>query len=1601
MKKIKFKHYIFYITTICYIFFSTSGSATQYFISASGSDSNPGTSEDLPWQSLERVNKVYKFEPGDQILFKRGDSWEGTLVINASGTADNPVIYGAYGVGEKPVIYGSETITGWTKYSENIYQAKVISEVKQVFINNIPAKAARYPNSGWFFPTSVTDNSNFSCSNLNSKIDYSGAIMMSRNYRYRYSCQTVASSSETNVTLSSDMSDRLSTSTGFWLTNKLEFLDQAGEWFYDTSTNILYLWTPNGNTPENYNIRATLRDNNIYMNSKNNVIIKNIKLLHAGDISIYQTNSNNTTYTGCDIEYPYRNGIYVGIGNNSHTTFINNTIRNTGDSGLRLWSSNSVISGNTFEKIGLIDLISPNVGTIVSPVGISVHNGDDVVITDNIVKRVAYNGINFFGTNTLVEYNYVDSTNLLLDDGGGIYTYQGTQGVAGSQYSVIRNNIITNIFGAPYKGSTNYYGIAGGIVLDGYSHDITIENNTIAHINCGFFPANGDSNIFKNNTVMDFALGVNISYNLTSATQIKNNIICTDSINRSYTWWIDKPQRLFRTGSALTIDSNRYVSHYNNTELFDSNTDGYFEPFSSWQKAGFDTSGSCDTSKLADGEKQKLFYNHTKQTKIYDLGTTVFKDIYGKLMKDTFSLQPFTSKILIGKNLDQINQKPEINDQSFNISTPVLINDTIGQVKASDPDSDQTIRFSIIQGDDSDYFIIDSISGIIQIGIEILTEKNLSFEFLVKVTDDSPNSLSDTAKVTINITGIDISPPEITSFTIPSEAISFIVSITSFIATDNIGVSGYYLTENNSPVLYEDSLWLLTVPLNYTFSAEGSHILYAWAKDSAGNISISISDTVVITLPDLSPVYSEYLFEKVDSINVFDSNDSNHGIIMNNAISVNGATGKGISFSESGYINLGQIFGENVQEKITLSTWIKPTSKKEIYQGIITHRSFSGESFALYVNPHSKEIEFITNGTSNARLNILNIDELWDGNWHHLVVTYNGAEKVIYLDNVALIKEDAFGKIESGWKYNLYIGAGSENGFTSHLFDGLIDEVRIYNYALTPDEIGELYHTVNKEIKKIYTTEDISICEGEVYMVWSETGQYERILQRILPTASGADSIITTNLQITPNYFNTIEATICAGETYEFGNQSIMNSGEYTEIFKTIDGCDSIVVLNLTVNPKYYLTEEITISSSGSYLGLKEEGTYQRNFSTTSGCDSVIVTNLKVVPAISQFINLEKGWNIFSSYLIPDNENIESILVPISSEGKLTIVQDEDGNTFQKLSPQNWINNIGNLQKTEGYSIRVESPCILEIKGRQIELPMNIELKKGLNIISFPFNESIDAMQITRPLIDAGILEKIQDEKGRSIENWIGIGWINEIGNFIPGQGYIVFTNESGILSFQQPKEKSTLLIEENNHQTSYFKVLYEGNGYAHMNINVVQLNESQLNIGDEIAVFDNDICVGATKLTEKHMKLNFLSIPSSASVETFDNGFTDGSHVELRVWRNSNNISVKLLPNLIEGKLEFNKHASVFIEIKNTFDFSKSLQLYPNPANDIANIQFTVLPEEGVEIFLFDISGKKVMSRKILSNIEMLNIEHLPVGVYLLKVPVENEIITQKLVVI
>lgn len=87
--------------------------AETYFVdSDEGSDYSNGISTEFAWKTISKVNN-FQFESGDYILFKRGGSWEETLIVSSSGTQNKPIVFSAYGEGPKPRIKCSNRYGQW------------------------------------------------------------------------------------------------------------------------------------------------------------------------------------------------------------------------------------------------------------------------------------------------------------------------------------------------------------------------------------------------------------------------------------------------------------------------------------------------------------------------------------------------------------------------------------------------------------------------------------------------------------------------------------------------------------------------------------------------------------------------------------------------------------------------------------------------------------------------------------------------------------------------------------------------------------------------------------------------------------------------------------------------------------------------------------------------------------------------------------------------------------------------------------------------------------------------------------------------------------------------------------------------------------------------------------------------------------------------------------------------------------------------------------------------------------------------------------------------------------------------------------------------
>ncbi len=357
-----------------------------------------------------------------------------------------------------------------------------------------------------------------------------------------------------------------------------------------------------------------------------------------------------------------------------------------------------------------------------------------------------------------------------------------------------------------------------------------------------------------------------------------------------------------------------------------------------------------------------------------------------------------------------------------------------------------------------------------------------------------------------------------------------------------------------------------------------------------------------------------------------------------------------------------------------------------------------------------------------------------------------------------------------------------------------------------------------------------------------------------------------------------------------------------------------------------------------------------------------------------QTISLTNGWNIFSLDVVPDNIAMMSLVQSLIDEGSLVKIQDETGAAIEPM-PMNmgWIDNIHNWSVTEGYKIRVNQTTSLTVSGAPINDPLDIPLSLGWNIISYPFSSPQAAMTALQGLINANNLMKVQDETGAAIEPMpLNMGWINNIGDFESGEGYKVRVAASSTLTVNPPVSGGLKSAKPLGSVPQHFKKTWEGNGYDHMNVYLMVTSNdlSALQPGDEIAVYDGPLCVGATVFQNQHQHQNLLSVSVSSDDPSTDfiDGFTAGNTMSFKVWRTADNTeitlgSVDFLPGY-SGVFEPLGTSVAGLSLEGTGMNSWTTSLgdnYPNPFSAETTIPYTVGEAAPVDLAIYDVLGQRV----------------------------------------
>ena len=275
--------------------------ATNYYISPLGDDDNSGTSEALAWRTIGKVNQASNgFGPGDNIFFKRGGIFRGRIIVQQSGNQGVPISIGAYGSGPEPIISGSLPISNWSIYSDDIWQASFSGPIEHLYSNGILQTLARFPNSGWLRNDNGAGTYLYDAALTQPDGYWNGAEAVIRSTMWSYDVAEITGFSGSSLSFADIYYNLQDHEWGYFMQNKLEELDQAGEWFYDETAQTVYFWPPNNEDPNDLYMEAGTESLGIevYWN-RHDIKVENLHFKHQTSAAIRIDGADNIEVSHC------------------------------------------------------------------------------------------------------------------------------------------------------------------------------------------------------------------------------------------------------------------------------------------------------------------------------------------------------------------------------------------------------------------------------------------------------------------------------------------------------------------------------------------------------------------------------------------------------------------------------------------------------------------------------------------------------------------------------------------------------------------------------------------------------------------------------------------------------------------------------------------------------------------------------------------------------------------------------------------------------------------------------------------------------------------------------------------------------------------------------------------------------------------------------------------------------------------------------------------------------------------------------------------------------------------------------------------------------
>lgn len=306
-------------------------------------------------------------------------------------------------------------------------------------------------------------------------------------------------------------------------------------------------------------------------------------------------------------------------------------------------------------------------------------------------------------------------------------------------------------------------------------------------------------------------------------------------------------------------------------------------------------------------------------------------------------------------------------------------------------------------------------------------------------------------------TAVDGAPP-VVRVTAPTSGAN--VSGTSSVAataSDDVGVVGVQVRVDGVPLGAEDTAAPYETNWDTRTVPDGGHVLDAVARDAAGARTTSMPVSVIVANaapppppPASSGLVGAWSFDEGSGVTAMDrSGQGNHGRLAGAAWSSAGHSAGALSLDGvDDRVDVPDSSSLDLTTGMTIEAWVRPSTTGGWRTLVLKERGTSGLSYGAYTsNAASRPTGLVRLGSdrSSSAPAALALDT-----WTHLAVTYDGAALRVLVNGAQASSTPMTGPIATSAGL-LRIGG---NGAWGEWFSGAVDDVRIYDRALTVAEVA-------------------------------------------------------------------------------------------------------------------------------------------------------------------------------------------------------------------------------------------------------------------------------------------------------------------------------------------------------------------------------------------------------------------------------------------------------------------------------------------------------------------------------------------------------------------